>query len=222
MKFVYPQIDTVFETDSGTVPCLVIEQQDLLVRLVEDIAGQQAGGVGQAVVSHDNTVLNFAKAVELLDTFIPFDMNRKPLITRLNAELEAAAMHAERYEQTARLMADIENYLYDLAYGCPGSLSFPKLSVASLIKGAGLSIESDHNSLSDRLLTYFEMVTELEREKLFITLNLRSFINDADMAAFLETVLGHGYHLLLIESKDHPRLPNEKRTIIDADLCEIG
>lgn len=67
-----------------------------------------------------------------------------------------------------------------------------------------------------------EPVTEYDREKLFITVDLRAFIPDEQAAAFMASVLSHGFHLLMLESAERPLLPCEQRTIIDRDLCEIG
>lgn len=38
---------------------------------------------------------------------------------------------------------------------------------------------------------------------------------------FLETILSHGYNVTMIESSEHLRLENERRFIVDSDLCEI-
>ena len=48
-----------------------------------------------------------------------------------------------------------------------------------------------------------------------------SIISDREAEFFLETTLHHGYNLIMIESCEHKRLPNEQRYIVDAALCEI-
>lgn len=48
-----------------------------------------------------------------------------------------------------------------------------------------------------------------------------SFIDDEEMEKFAETVIMHGYDILAIESCAYKKLKNEKRLIIDEDLCEI-
>ena len=52
--------------------------------------------------------------------------------------------------------------------------------------------------------------------------DMRSFVADDEMELFGRTVVGHGYHVLGIESREHPLLSAEKRVIVDTDLCEIG
>ncbi len=114
---------------------------------------------------------------------------------------------------------------YEPAYGrfsipLPGDICFENLSVGSLIKSAGLSVRSGQG-LCGSILDYFELVREYDREKLFITLNLRSVVPDGEAELFLDSVLLHGYNLLMIESADLPRLKKEARYTVDRDLCEI-
>ena len=41
------------------------------------------------------------------------------------------------------------------------------------------------------------------------------------MEAFVQTAISHKYKILLLDASEHCRLQDEKRVIIDADLCEI-
>lgn len=66
-----------------------------------------------------------------------------------------------------------------------------------------------------------EIVSTLEKNKLFILLNLRNYITDQDSEGFLDSVLSHGYNIFMIETCDHKRLQKESRIIVDNDLCVI-
>ena len=66
-----------------------------------------------------------------------------------------------------------------------------------------------------------ELVTEFERKKLFVLYNLRSLISDKEAELFLDTVLRHGYNVIMLDSSEHTRLPHEQRYIVDRSLCEI-
>lgn len=52
--------------------------------------------------------------------------------------------------------------------------------------------------------------------------NMRSVISDKEIQDFVSTVLSHGLHLLMIENQEYSRLKQEKRWVVDGDLCEIG
>lgn len=66
-----------------------------------------------------------------------------------------------------------------------------------------------------------ELVREYDSEKLFITLNLRSYISDDEMNKFVNDVVARGYKLLMVENSEYPIIEHEKRYIIDADKCII-
>ena len=68
---------------------------------------------------------------------------------------------------------------------------------------------------------YMSLVRELDREKLFIFVNMRSYYTDEQMNTFLRTLLGRDYRVVLIESVAREKLSDTKRIILDKDLCEI-
>lgn len=84
-----------------------------------------------------------------------------------------------------------------------------------------MCFRDDYDRLGEKILDYIELVTEYDRKKLFIMLNLRSYIDDSEMEYFMKEVLQRKYHVLMIESSEHKKLLYEKRTVVDAFLCEI-
>ncbi len=221
MKFVYPSIEAVFDTEMERVNCLVVENQRLLYEILEDLHRQMLGLDGRAVISKDDMPLSAGKSVELLTQFVPFDLNKKSLLQKITAELEKTAVTEAYYAETARLISELETHLYNLAFAYRCDISFPKISIGSVLKASGVEIRGEDSELGEKLVAYMELVTEFEGEKLFILLNLRSFLPDAEIALFYETVLSHGYHVLMLESSVHPLLELEQRKIVDMDLCEI-
>ena len=51
--------------------------------------------------------------------------------------------------------------------------------------------------------------------------NLRSYLSDEEMKKFMRDVLARKMQVLLIESSERSVLDEEKRYIVDADLCVI-
>lgn len=66
-----------------------------------------------------------------------------------------------------------------------------------------------------------ELVCELERDKLFIMVNMRSYFSDEEMEKFTESVFLHAFKVLLVENSEMPRLKYSRRYVVDDDLCEI-
>lgn len=221
MKYVFPLIDQVFDTEMEQVNTLVIEHQKLLVMLLSDLYDQLQGKDGKAVISKNDSVLRTDKNAELLHQFVPFDLNKKVLVSKLLVAMEKCAVDEDHYAETMRLLSEIEAYLRGISFDFACDIDFGKLGISAVLKAAGLEFRSDKESLAMQILDYFELVTEFEQNKLFFTLNLRSFISDEEAKHMIDSVLKHGYNMIMIESSEHPLLPNERRYIVDSSLCEI-
>ena len=222
MKFVYPELHTILDMSDGFLHVLVIENQELLQRLIRDIVRQIAGETGYAVVSQDNTPLSFPKYVEILDRFVPFELNRKPLLNRIVSALEKTALSEQHYSETMQTLGQAEQLLEALAFEFSCDIVFPQLTAASLLKAAAPQLREEDKSPAEQVLDYMQLVCEFERAKLFVTVNMRSYVSDRDMGLFADTVLSRGYMLLMLENREYPRLAQEKRWIVDGDLCEIS
>lgn len=222
MTFVYPEINHVFDINNSCVNTLVIENQKLFSSLMIDIVAQLNGEEGLAVIAENNNILRTDKYAELLDRFVPFELSKKALISKAEKILEHMAVSDENYRESMELMSDIEKWLMNISFGMNCDINFDKLSVSSIIKAAGLCFKEEYDSLAEKIIDYFELVSELEHKKLFILVNLRSYISDEEANIFIDTVLIHEYNVIMIESCEHTLLKNEKRYIVDSALCEIG
>ena len=109
----------------------------------------------------------------------------------------------------------------ELSMEMVGNFEFPKISADSLIKAAGVQVENSYDSLGEQLLDYFELVQEYDMKKLFVLVNLRSYLSDEEMNLFLEGILNRRIEVLLLESTERKMLEYEERYIVDRDLCVI-
>lgn len=221
MKFVYPEITEVFDVANGMYNSLIIENKRLFTDIITDLYSQKNGNNGKVVVSENYTPVSIAKKVEIIDKFIPFELNTKPIVNGIASALEKSAVNEENISRALLLVAETERFLTDIAFELSCNVSFTNISVSSIIKHSGINVESDIDNISEKVYEYMELITEFERQKLFITINMRSFVDDDEMEKFAETVIMHGYDILAIESCAYKKLKNEKRLIIDEDLCEI-
>ena len=221
MKFVYPDLHTITETIDGCLHVLVIENQELFQKLLRDMVQQIAGESGFAVVSEQDTPLPFSKYVEIIDRFVPFELNRRPLLNRIISALEKDALSEQHYTETMQTLGQTEQLLQNLAFDFSCDIVFPPFTAAALLKAAAPMLREEDKSPAELTLDYMQLVCEFERPKLFVTVNMRSYISDREMTRFADTALSHGYHLLMLENREYPRLAQEKRWIVDSDLCEI-
>ncbi len=224
MKFAHPQINKVFSWNESTVPTLIIENQGLFRTFLQDIHLAIDGVHTKVVLSLGNKVVDMTKHAELITDFICFDINKKSLLSKICAALEHSASSPEKFVETQQLLAYVENSINDWAFDLSCDISPSNVSVSSILKSAGIRINDDYVGeigAAEKIVDYMELVREFDRDKLFVTVNMRSFFSDETISKFLATVVSHDYKVLMLESCAYDLIKYEDRLIIDRDLCEI-
>lgn len=222
MKFVFPEIDFIFDSECGKINTLVIENASLFISLLRDITSQLAGFCGKSVLSDGNKELPVQKNLVLLDRFIPFELSTKAIVTKINSDLEKKAVSEDFYSQTTEFLSAVERYLSELTFDYSCDVDFTKTDIGSLITAAGVEIRSSSDSLSEQLLDFFALTTEFVGRRFFVTVNLRSYMTFDEAELFMKTALLHGYEILMLEGFEHKRTGFENRLVVDEDLCLIN
>lgn len=88
MKVVFPEIKQVFSCDEGEVWTIIVENQRYLYNILTDIERQILGNEGKVILSENEKVVRIDKKMELLTQFVPFDMNRKPLLNKIMTAMQ--------------------------------------------------------------------------------------------------------------------------------------
>lgn len=221
MKFVCSYFDEAICIKDGYVNSVIIENQTAFRKIAEDISAQINGLEGDSVLSENNTLCAFSKKCELITEFAVFDINKKSIINNIVNIMEKSALNEHFYITTQNLLSQIENYVYELAFDNEFDIECEKNSVASVLKAMGITLKNDYDNVLEKILDYMELVNRFEGEKLFITINMRSYFIDEEMELFTESIIGHNIKLLMIENREYSKLSNEKRLIIDKDMCII-
>lgn len=221
MKLLYSHFSPPICLEEGCVWSLVIENGPALRRLVRDLQQQIAGESGDCVLSDADVPINIAKYAELFIQFIPFSCNRRTLLARVLDEAEQKANDSNHFEQTSSLCAAIERHLLDCGEEFSLALDMEKITVLSLYKLANATIDEDKEDTLGTILDYMDLVAELEREKVFFFVHLRTYFSDEEVQLFSRNSRKRKHRIVMLESMEHPLLEEEKRIIIDTDLCEI-
>lgn len=220
MIVAHPEIRTLLEIGNDYVNELVIENQIFMRNLITDISNQISGEDGKAVLSIDNVPVEWEKYAEIISDYIPPELNRRSLISKICACAEQKALSGSYYMRSMEVLNGIEKYITELCVDYPCNFNFTKLNIGSIIRSVGMQIEND-GTILEQLTDYMNLVRNFEQEKLFIILGMRNYFTDDEMETFIETVLSHDFKLLLVEGTAKTKLKLTKRLIIDADLCEF-
>lgn len=222
MKLVYPILNMDIDFKENRFSSLVIENQNLFFKLITDINDQIEGYEGELVLSENYEPMEMRKTAELITQFVPFTLNKKDILTKLYSDIQKNSQSPEMLERTNSILAELERYVCDVAGLCENELECTETSdITMLLKMFDLKFCDSDKTLCEKLLDYFEAAERYKKKKLFITVNLRSYIDDEKAKLFFQSVIMRRINLLCIENYAYEKLPEEKRTIIDNDLCVI-
>ena len=222
MMIAYPAADICLEISEDKIPTFVIENQHMFYNMISDIRSQLDGNKGEVVLSEDHIPLDMRKTADLLTQFVPFTVNQKELITKLYAVLKKKAVDEKMYQYTQEIYRAIGEYLYQLIEDEENELdiTIPE-DITGILKAFDVRFDDSELTLPEKLLEYMLSASELRGHRLFITVNLRSYLTDRETEEFFQSLLLKIISLMCIESADHPRLINEEVIIIDKDMCVI-
>lgn len=204
MRFIHSDIDAIFDIDTSYISTLVIESPSLFRKVIKDISLSVDGAMTPAVLSRNNETIDFGKNAELICDLIYFNINQRSLLNKILSSLERSAVSPDNYLETQELLRDIECNISKWAFDFPCDIIATKITAATLLKAVGIELNNDYEGEAgdaERIIDYMELVREFDRDKLFITVNMRSFISDEVMTDFMRTAISHEYKLLMIDSK---------------------
>jgi len=221
VKLVYPDINSVFQITTDYFHQLVIENPVLFRHFTEDIYEQCQGLDGYAVLSEQSVPVSFSSCTEFISQFVPFEINRKEILTKILSVMETQSADAEFVERSARLLADLERLIQDVSFSLPGNIEGSKISMGSVLKAAGIRICDDYENPLEKILDFMDLSAGYNKKKFFFFVNMRSYFSNDEMEKFTASALHHGHLIFLLDNAAGEKLSLEKRTTIDRDLCEF-
>lgn len=119
----------------------------------------------------------------------------------------------KQYLQEYLLQLEQEtDYILDLA---------DEIDFASLFKAFGIKYEVLEENFLERLVRYMRIVERLLKKKLFVFVNLRSYLSNQQIDELIKEATYQEIQLLLIETCARDCIEGVTRYIIDKDGCEI-
>ncbi len=221
MKVFSTYFNTLIEIGQGKVFLLAIENQHLFRTLLENIYRQVDGEEGDIILSKNNAPISISKNADIIESFAPFDMNSKSVISKITSIMEKTAMDESHFLKTSQMLTDIERYMNDLSFDLPFDVECKKMSMSSIIKAVSVTVADDTVSEIEKILDYMSFIADVDKQKLFITVNIRSYFADDEIRELVQAVERKQLRVLMLESTAREKIENVPQLIIDKDLCEI-
>ena len=126
------------------------------------------------------------------------------------------------YTKMMDMESSIMNVIDDLIYRSRFSLKMEEINYQDLFKAAGIRFDYDKTSIIERVTEYMKVTSELLGKKLFILVNLDSFLSEEDLLELIKFLSYNEIKVLALQNKiTREVIPCENLRIIDKDLCEI-
>ena len=223
MKLVHKNIEKHLEFKENRVNVLVVENSGMLFRLADELRRQIEGEDGTFALSEGGELLNISKEVELITDVFSLNLNERTSINRLLSSLAGYAQSAEMINRSRELQNVLSEYLSELTHNEELPVSFAEeINMQNLLKALGVEFESDYDSLCEKLLVYMRIMNRYFQKKVFVLVNLKTFVGEEELKDFYQNAFYEKLHLLLLESTERGNMgETEEVTVIDKDMCEV-
>lgn len=223
MKLIYPKVNKIFNlSKEDKINVLQIENQDLFLELLTDLNSQLNGNDGLAILSLDNQPISISSNLELLSNFISFTINSNLLSTELHNRLNAISLNEDNYLESKTLEMELVNYILKLNSEIDFDLKFDnEINLKKLLKLIQVQFGEDMESLSEKLIEYMKIVREFDKDKCFVLINVRNYINNHEIEEFYKLILYNKFKVLLVNGGDHKKSIYEEKFVVDFDFCQF-
>mgnify|MGYP004679400459 CR=1 FL=1 len=223
MKLVHKNIEKHLEFKENKVNVLVVENNGMLFKLINELQSQIEGENGTFVLSENGELLNISKEIELITDVFSLNLNERTSVNRLLNSLTGYTQSAEMINKSRELQMVLNEYLSELTQNEELPVSFAdEINMQSLLKALGVEFENEYNSICEKLLVYMRIMNRYFQKEVFVLVNLKTFVNEDELKDFYQNAFYEKLNLLLFESTERKSMGNaEEVTVIDKDMCEV-
>ena len=200
----------------------IMESPEVFFAYVGELNDQIAGKEGKFVLSENNKELELSKAADLLINPFSTEVNTRKILNKLYLELTERSREEQMYMKTVELFNQIQEYMLELEQQSSYILDFNReTDVSILLKALSVQYEVKETGYWERLIQYIKIMASAAGIKVFIFVNLRSYLSDAQMEELIKELEYQDVSGLFIENQQRSCLKGVKWYIIDKDQCEI-
>lgn len=222
MNLVSEQFENSFEIKSKTLNTLVIEDTRNFANFIRTLI-EVSNKESEEIELIDNyKKLDVSKTTDIIFDLFNIEANAATILKKLYTELEEDLCSEDMYIKKIEMESTIANIVDELAYRSRFSLKSDEINYQNFFKALLVEFDYEKTSILDRLTEYIKVSSELLNKKLFIIVNLDSFLTEEDLLELSNFLCYNEIKLLALQNKITREVKAcEHLRIIDQDLCEI-
>ena len=222
MKFVYYGLQEPLRFENG-VEYLVIEKPDEFFNLVSNITHAINGEITEIVLTDEKgDEYSLSKCADIITDYVSFSPNDKKIITALHKKLQAEFNEEVLSETLADAIRNIMKLLDGIIIDSDFDLVYDEsIELSDLFKICNLRINQDYTTLLEKIISYIDVKTALQRLKILFLVDAGGYFTKKDLDELSKHCRYKKVNLMFLESTIRKNIPKETARIIDADLCEF-
>lgn len=223
MKLVHPDFYCQLEFSENKILVLVLESPKDFTKFLNELRCQIEGEDGKWILSEDGNILKITKACSMIIDPFSIDVNQRKILTALYSSIASEVNTSELMLEWNSLCADIVRVLEAMAKTTDFSLSYhEEFDLKDFLKYCNFHFSVEEGSLLEKLLYYFETAKQVLGIKLFVLINIKSYLTKEEIGYLYEQAFYKKYYLLLVEcNTSEEKSALEKTVIIDNEGCLI-
>jgi len=215
------EFDSPLKFDEGSIPILIIENPSYMTKFIGELLSQSNKGEGGFELFENDVSVSISDKVEIIINPFSANVNEREILNKLYAVMKKDALDEELFLDTNTFLSDIETNVKKIMARQSIPLDSDTPDIIGLFKLLGVCFVVP-DSLLEKICDYIDICSEYLKTKLFIFVNLKSFLNESEIIQLYNHLNYHKTHILMIESSQSNTLENESIRVIDEALCEIS
>lgn len=222
MKLVHFELSGVLLDDKTNFTEWIIESPTHFSEYVIEMHSQIEGSEGRFVLSESDKIIVLSKSAVIILNPFAVDINTRKVLNKLYSELSNYAKSEQMYVKTSEFLRLMQEYLLELEQCTEHNLEYdPEIDITSLLKSVNVHYETTSMDFRESLLQYVKILADIGGIRLFIFVNLRSYLTDNQMTEIIREMNYQNIRGVFIENQTRENLEGVQTYVIDTDNCEI-
>lgn len=219
MKFIYADLGIELRMKQGLATVFQVEHPKFAGELIADLQKQIAGEEGKCMFVDSDKEVSIAKQVECVWNPFALDFSSKKIQNKLYKELHEVSTEYNM-EGFFAVQQAMFHYLDLLVERLPYSICYDdNFDENAVFRMADLQITHTDEGLADNVVSYVKVMYRLCGVKVFVFLNLASFLTAEQWELWKRELQYLEIYVLCIEVRTNPML--DTSLVVDSDLCVI-
>lgn len=222
MKLVNPELSRAIIDDTVDYTEWIIEATERFAAFVYELKNQCDGNDGRYVLSDADKELGISKNMDIVFDIFSIDINSKKIVNKLYEEMQQVAYSEKLYVKTQEIAQSIQKYILELEQETDYILTFTEdVDWMAIFKALQVQHEIIEEDYFEKLIRYIKVAAVVMKYKIFVFVNLRSYLSDLQMQKLIQEAIHQEVKLIFVENCVKDCMGEGLRYIIDRDQCEI-